>query len=95
MSDEDTKEVKRDKDTRTTGKLTMANIPDWMKIVVLLAGCFASAGGGTQVLGKNYDPQFAELKTDLKTIKDSATADHDKLIRLETELDQLKRQSGK
>lgn len=93
--DGDTKEVKRDKDSRTTGKLSMSNIPDWMKIVVLLAGCFASAGGGTQVLGRNYDPQFAELKVDLKAIRDNAGADHDKIIRLESEIDQLRRQTGK
>lgn len=70
-------------------KLSLDTLPDWVKVIVFALASFGAAGGGSQVLGKDYSKDFEKLDTRLQRIEMGASADHDDLVRLKTKVEQL------
>lgn len=70
-------------------KMSLDTLPDWVKVIVFALASFGAAGGGSQVLGKDYSKDFEKLDTRLQRIEMGASADHDDLVRLKTKVEQL------
>lgn len=74
-------------------KVNLANLPDWLKVLVLAMAVFGAGGGGAQLLGRDYGPQFEKLDKRLESIETRTGEDHDDLVRLQTRVDALERRS--
>lgn len=80
-----------DTDKIAKPKLQLDNLPDWIKVLVFALASFGAAGGGSQVFGKDYTAQFDKLDGRLQKIEHNASTDHERMIRLEFEVDNLKK----
>lgn len=76
---------------QTDKRLKLDHLPDMVKVLILAAAVFGAGGGGAQLFGRDYGPQFDKLDRRLEAIEDRTGADHDRLVKLETELEQIKR----
>lgn len=76
-------------------KFQLDSLPDWVKVLIFSLASFAAAGGGSQVLGKDYTPQFEKIDIKLQRIEDNASRDHDETIRLKVEVERLKQEVDK
>lgn len=80
-----------DTDKVRAGKLTLASMPDWVKIAVFLLGTFAAGGGGATFAGQDYTEEFKQLDSQMQKLTDASSNNRERLIRLEVEMENLKK----
>lgn len=74
-----------------SGALDLSKLPDWVKIAVFFFGTAFAGGSGVMYAGEDYTSEFSELKVQLTEIRAEYSDVKERVIRLEVEMENLKK----